>query len=95
MRKTIVWILNILATSILLVGAVYSRVLRDGLGPDSVNSEGTEAVTRFFETVWGFLQLTHWLPAILSAALFVTAWYLRRLPPNESLQPTGPKGPGG
>lgn len=45
----------------------FAWILRDGLGPDSVESEGLEAVGRMFWTFWwgpsGLLLAGLWLPA--------------------------------
>lgn len=46
---------------------LFAWILRDGLGPDSVESQGFEAIARMFWTFWwgpsGLLLAGLWLPA--------------------------------
>ncbi len=47
----------------------FAWVLRDGLGPDSTESRGFEAITRMFWTFW-------WGPVGLGLACLACLWFL-------------------
>ncbi len=58
--------------SLLLLFALgsWAWLLRDGLGPDSIESSGTEAFLRFFSYFWP--------GALLCLVLFVIAFFIGR-----------------
>ena len=73
--------------AIATLGSALALVLRDGLGPDAVESHGATAVARFVEGAWPF-----WAIATCAAmgSLFALRWLS-----NKPLQPTRARGPRG
>jgi hypothetical protein len=69
---------------LLLALGAWTWLLRDGLGPDSIESSGIEALRRFFSDFWPF--------ALLGLVLFVIAFIIGRHQspaPNASANATG------
>ncbi|MDT5262454.1 MAG: hypothetical protein QOC61_1458 [Acidobacteriota bacterium] len=69
-RKFLGLLLLGLGTLVFLWGAFDSWMLRDGLGPDSVESHGLEAAYRFVKDFSEFLYI--------SIGFWVAGWYLLR-----------------
>lgn len=66
MRSTIQTLLLAALTAWSLCGVV-AWIVRDGMGPDSVESHGWEALTRFF---WSF----YWGPVLLLLGAAAVLW---------------------
>lgn len=84
LRPNIAVGMAVFSSLLLLALGTWAWLLRDGLGPDSVESSGIEALRRFSSDFWPV--------ALLCFALFVTAFFNGRrqsLPPNASINATG------
>ena len=74
----------VFSSLLLLALGAWTWLLRDGLGPDSVESSGIEALRRFFSDFWPV--------ALFCLALFVIALFIGRHQaptPNASTNATG------
>jgi hypothetical protein len=69
-----------LSTAIATVGSTMALVLRDGLGPDAIESHGAIAVGRVAEGAWPFWAIA---ACVTVGSLSVLRWLS-----NKALQPT-------
>src|SRR5688572_12627167 len=69
----------------LIFSGWWTWLLRDGMGPDSIESQGIEALTRFLDQFW--------IPAVLWALLIGIGLFILKATKARSTTPTGALGP--
>ena len=75
-RRGIAICISVFSSFLLLTFGIPTWLFRDGLGPDSIESSGIDALRRFFSDFWPF--------ALFCFVLFVIAFFVGRHRPPDS-----------